>query len=150
GDLGISAGGTSVGLRAAATADLRYFEQPLPLVIRANLGYLFDNSAELVSTVERARYDSLPAATRRSVTNEDRNLITRIERFALGINRLDMLGFGLGVEVPLELMSDLWLSPLLEWQLGIPINRQGYNCLSVPTNASVSGSDGCLALTGLS
>jgi outer membrane protein OmpA-like peptidoglycan-associated protein len=150
GDLGITAGGTSIGLRAAATADLRHLEQHVPVIVRANIGYLFDNSAHLVETVEDERYNSLPAATRRSPSNEDRNLVTRIERFALDINRVDMLGVGLGVEAPLHVSDDFWVHPLLEWQLGIPVNRQGYNCLSTQTGSSIRTPDGCLALTGLS
>jgi outer membrane protein OmpA-like peptidoglycan-associated protein len=150
GDLGITAGGTSIGIRAAATADLRHLEQHVPVIVRANIGYLFDNSAHLVESVEDQRYDSLPAATRRSPSNEDRNLITRVERFALDINRVDMIGLGLGVEVPLQIMSDFSLQPLLEFQLGIPVNRQGYNCLSTQSGSSISTPDGCLALTGLS
>lgn len=150
GDLGITAGGTSIGLRGAATADLRHLQDQLPLIIRANIGYLFDNSAKLIESVEAARYESLPAATRRSLRNEDRHLVNRIERFGLGISRVDTLGLGLGLEAPLPILDDFALHPLLEWQIGIPINRQGYNCLSVPTDATVNGSDGCLALTGLS
>jgi OmpA-OmpF porin, OOP family len=149
GDLGVLFAGTSVGLRGAATADLRHIDDPLPLIFRANLGYLFDNSSKLIESVEQQRYESLPPATRRSPANEDRNLVTRIERFALGINRVDMFSIDLGVEAPLQVSKDFYIHPLLEWQLGIPVNRQGYSCLSVPTDASIDGPDGCLAITGL-
>jgi OOP family OmpA-OmpF porin len=149
GDLGVLFSGTSVGLRGMATADLRHIDHPLPLIFRANLGYLFDNSAKLIESVEAQRYESLPPATRRSPANEDRNLVTRIERFALGINRVDMFSIDLGVEAPLKVAKDFYVHPLLEWQLGIPVNRQGYSCLSVPTDASIDGPDGCLAITGL-
>src|SRR5262249_19608271 len=111
GDLGITAGGTSVGLRAAGTADLRHLEKPVPLIIRGNLGYLLDNSSQLVEDVERARYDALPLATRRSYANEDRNLVTRVERFALGINRVDRFQFALGLEAPLNVAEDFFIPP---------------------------------------
>jgi OmpA-OmpF porin, OOP family len=149
GDLGVLFAGTSVGLRGAATADLRQLKDPLPVIFRANLGYLFDNSSQLIKSVEDQRYESLPPETRRSKENEDRHLVTRIERFALGINRVDMFNIGLGVESPLSIATNFFVHPLLEVQLGIPVNRQGYSCLSVPTNASIDGADGCLAITGL-
>jgi outer membrane protein OmpA-like peptidoglycan-associated protein len=149
GDLGVLFASTSVGLRGLATADFRQLKDPLPLIFRANLGYLFDNSSELIKDVEDQRYESLPPETRRSKANEDRHLVTRIERFALGINRVDMFNIGLGVESPLAIATNFFVHPLLELQLGIPVNRQGYSCLSVPTNASIDAPDGCLAITGL-
>lgn len=149
GDVGLTAGATSVGLRAAMTADLQRLERPWPLILRANIGYLFNNSSQLISDEEQQRYDALPVASRRSQPNEDRQLVTRIERFGLGVDRLDTLGIGLGAEVPLRVHADFFIHPLLEWQIGIPINRQGYNCLSVATNASIDGSDGCFADTGI-
>jgi outer membrane protein OmpA-like peptidoglycan-associated protein len=76
--------------------------------------------------------------------------VTRVERFALGINRVDMFSIGLGLEAPLSVATDFTIHPLLEWQLGIPVNRQGYSCLSVPTGATIESPDGCLAITGLS
>ena len=151
GELGVKGSATSLGLRAAASADLRKAAAlPFPLLVRANVGYLLDNSSKLVESAEQARYNALPAASRREPRNEDRNLINRHERFGLGINRVDMLGFGLGLEAPFELAPELFLAPLVEWQLGVPINRQSYDCLSVPTEANVKSSDGCLAVTGLS
>jgi OOP family OmpA-OmpF porin len=150
GDLGVLLAGTSLGVRGAATADLRYMQQVVPLILRANLGYLLDNSSALVESVENARYAALPVATRRDMASEDRHLVTRIERFALGVNRLDMLTIGIGAEAPLTVMRDFYVHPLLEWQLGIPVNRQGYSCLSLPAAATVDGVDGCLAITGLS
>jgi OOP family OmpA-OmpF porin len=150
GDLGVLFSGTSLGVRGAATADLRYLQEPVPLILRANLGYLLDNSSALIEAVERGRYAALPSATRRDLASEDRHLVTRIERFALGVNRVDMFSIGLGVEAPLAVATDFYIHPLLEWQIGIPVNRQGYSCLSVSTDAGISGQDGCLAITGLS
>jgi outer membrane protein OmpA-like peptidoglycan-associated protein len=150
GDLGVLFAGTSLGMRGAATADLRQIEKPVPLILRFNLGYMLDNSSALIEAVERGRYASLPAATRRDLPSEDRHLVTRVERFALGINRVDMFSIGLGLEAPLAVATNFYVHPLLEWQLGIPVNRQGYSCLSVPTGATIESPDGCLAITGLS
>lgn len=148
GDLGVIFKGTSVGFRGLATADLRRIEEPLPLVVRANFEYLLDNSGALVDGVEQARYDTLPSA--KPIDNEERHLVNRIERFALGINRVDMVTLALGVEAPLSVAEDFYIQPLLEWRLGIPVNRQGYSCLSIPTSAGPDGGDSCLAIEGLS
>jgi len=150
GDVGVTGDSTSAGLRAAVTADLTHLDTPVPLIVRANIGYLLNNAAQLIKGVESDRYAALPASNRRPELNEDRHLLTRIERFALGIDRVDLFTVGVGVEAPLALMPDFYVQPLAEWQLGLPVNRQGYDCLAVPTDAGVSGSDGCLATTGIS
>lgn len=118
---------TSIGLRASGALDLQKLDEPVPFIARLNLDYLFDNSAKVVDEIETLRYKSLvmPAIDRR---DETRHLVTRVERFGLGINRVDMLSVGVGVEVPLELATDFFLHPMLEYRLGLPINRQGYDC----------------------
>jgi len=150
GDLGVTFDATSLGLRPALTADFTSLERPFPLILRANVGYLLNNSSELAEKVERERYNALPEATRRPWEDEDRHLLTRIERFGLQIDRVDTFSVGVGAEVPIQLARDFYLQPLVEWELGIPVNRQRYDCLLVPTDATVDGSDGCLATTGLS
>jgi outer membrane protein OmpA-like peptidoglycan-associated protein len=150
GDLGVILSGTSVGIRGLATADLRRIREPAPVIIRGNLEYLLDNSSALIEGVEQARYDSLPIGSRRPIENESQHLVNRIERFALGINRVDMLTFSLGVEAPLQVDDDFFIQPLLEWRLGIPVNRQGYSCLSVATTGGADDvNDSCLAIEGL-
>jgi outer membrane protein OmpA-like peptidoglycan-associated protein len=149
GDLGVILKGTSIGIRGLATADLRRIEEPVPLVFRANLEYLLDNSNALIDGVEKARYDTL-GADRRPIENEDRHLVNRIERFALGINRVDLFSISIGAEAPLQVDEDFFIQPLIEWRIGIPVNRQGYSCLSVATTAGIDGADSCLAIEGLS
>lgn len=150
GDVGIKGSSVSAGLRLATTLDFRHLDAlALPLVFRANVGYFLDNSSQLIEDTESARYNAIPSSSRRPRADEDRHLINRIERFGLGINRVDLLNLGVGIEVPLRLAEDLFLQPLVEWTLGIPVNRQGFDCLSVPTDANNKGSDGCLAVNGL-
>jgi outer membrane protein OmpA-like peptidoglycan-associated protein len=150
GNVGLDGGSISAGLRVAATGDCRHLKSlQLPLIVRANVGYLLDNSSKLIEDTENARYNALPSSTRRPRADEDRHLVNRIERFGLGINRVDILGFGLGIEVPLRLAQDFFLQPLVEWTLGVPVNRQDFDCLSVPTDATNKSSDGCLAVDGL-
>ena len=143
---------TSIGLRALASFDARELPQPAPFVARFNLGYLFDNSALTIEELEDARYAALSKPRLRA--NEQRNLVTRYERYALGINRVDQFTLGLGVDAPIEVAERLVLSPLLEWKFGVPVNRQAYDCF-VPTSAplvdgGVDGGDRCLGEVGAS
>ena len=151
GDIGLVLSGTSAGLRGNVSADFRELPARIPLLARFNLQYFFDNSSNLVDDVEQARFDALPVADRRPFEDEDRQLITRVERFALDVNRTDFLNLGLGVEAPLKVARDFFVQPLVEWTWQIPINRQGYDCLFVP---EVPGGDdpvgdGCLDRQGL-
>jgi len=92
---------TSFGLTGAVALDLQRQASPIPLIFRFNVDYLFDNSAKVLDDIEDVRYQALedPASRR----NEVRNLITRVERFGLGVNRVDTLTLALGMEVPLQL-----------------------------------------------
>ncbi len=153
GDIGLVLASTSFGLRGNATADLRRLDDAIPLIARFNLDYYFNNSAALVEDVEKQRYDNL-VDRNPDPSLEDRHLITAVERFALGIDRTDSLSFGLGFEAPLEVSTDFFLQPLIEWTLSVPINRQGYNCLFIPAEPGgsepIPGQDGCLDLQGFS
>ncbi|HYQ02879.1 MAG TPA: carboxypeptidase regulatory-like domain-containing protein [Polyangiaceae bacterium] len=121
GGVGPSGAGTSFRLAALASADLRGISQtPLPLRLTTNVGYFFDNSGHLVEDTERSRGQR----------------ITRFERFGLDVNRVDRVELGLGVEGTLP-----YVHPFVEWNVGIPTNRQGYKCTK---SLSYSG-DQCLA-----
>ncbi len=123
GSVGLSGKGTSFRLAALAAADLRGLSSPVPLSILTNFGYLADNSGALVADTEQSR------GTR----------ITRVERFGLGINRVDRLQAGLGVQVMLPVVQ-----PFAEWNLEVPVNRQSYVC---NPRRSYSG-DRCLSNDG--
>jgi len=151
GDIGLVAKSTSLGIRANVAADLRRLPSNVPFIARFNMQYYVDNSAQLTNDVERQRYDALPDADP-DFGDETRNLLTRVERFALGINRVDRLTIGLGLEAPLKAAENFYISPMLEWRLGVPINRQGYSCLFVPStpggSTPIAGDDGCLDIQG--
>jgi outer membrane protein OmpA-like peptidoglycan-associated protein len=117
---------TSVGLRADAAFDLQGMKSPAPLIMRLNLDYLFDNSASAVEDIEDQRYESLPSPMQKS--DEVAHLVSRVERYGLGINRVDLLTPAFGVEIPLELTDDFYFHPLLEYRISFPINRAGYDC----------------------
>lgn len=107
GSVGLSGKGTGFRLAALASADLHGLASPLPLRILTNFGYLADNSGALVADTEQNRGSR----------------ITRVERFGLGINRVDRVQTGLGVEVMLPVVQ-----PFVEWNLEVPVNRQNYVC----------------------
>lgn len=117
---------TSVGLRADAAFDLQGMSNPWPLIIRINFDYLFDNSARIIEDIEDERYDSLPSPMAES--DEVAHLLRREERYGLNVNRVDMLTPSVGLELPLTLSDDFYFHPMLEYRLGFPINRDGYDC----------------------
>ncbi|UQA59068.1 OmpA family protein [Polyangium aurulentum] len=131
GSVGVAGAGTSANFRALASMDFRKpGGQGFPLRINVNLGYKVDNSGQVVKEVEAAR-----ALEYRD--GRDRQPISRIERFGLGINRVDFFQPYIGVEVPLR-----WLQPYLEYTVDVPVNRQGYECHT----GRVSRGDVCLGL----
>jgi outer membrane protein OmpA-like peptidoglycan-associated protein len=148
GDVGPVLSGTSFGFRLGASTDLRRLREPFPLQTRLSFDYFFDNSGKLIEDVEDARYAALGAAARDRLF-EDRHLLRRVERFALGINRVDTFSIGVGIEAPLRAAEDFHLHPLAEWQIGIPVNRQNFDCLALTTDASAAGPDGCLDTEGI-
>ena len=145
GSIGVVGRATTVGLRASATADLRAAARARPLIARFNLRYLFDNSGRLARGTEDGRYAALgPSATPRG--DEYRHLLTPAERFGLQVNRVDRVDLRLGMELPLLPRARVHVSPQIEWSIGLPVNRQGYDCVTT----RVSERDGCLADRGFS
>lgn len=157
GDAGVDFSSTTVGLRGNLSTDFRHLPDGdgFPLVARMNLEYVFDQSQELVEGTEDARYERLDASgAARSRRNEVRHLVSRFERFANDVNRTDFFRIGLGLEAPFEVGRDTYLHPLLEWQLGVPVNRQGFDCPQVTGVADIgtqdSTVDSCLGEEGFS
>ncbi len=148
--LGVDAGGTSFGLRANLSIDLRKLtKSEVPLILRGNFGYIFDQSIKMVDKTEERRYRNLPDAAVRA--DEYRHLVRRDERLALNINRIDRAIIALGLEVPLKPAKRFALHPIAEWQLDIPVNRQGYDCpfITLPgSSQKLGGTDSCLADEG--
>lgn len=115
GGIGVDGSGTGFALRAVGTMDLNNHSNAadnIPLRAHLNLGYKFDNSGKVVEDIENTE----PPDGRGGP-------ITRIERFGLGINRVDSFQIGLGAEYVHE-----YLRPFLEWTIDVPVNRQGYVC----------------------
>jgi len=130
GGVGLDSGSTSFALRALATADLNNrsrVDDRIPLRFHSNIGYLFDNSSNIVSTVENT-----PRPQGRG------GPVSRIERFGLDINRVDFFQLGFAAEYVHE-----FVRPFLEWSIDVPVNRQSYTC--VVREAAANG-DVCLGL----
>jgi outer membrane protein OmpA-like peptidoglycan-associated protein len=130
---------TSFGFRGNVTLDFRAYERrKIPLVARFNTQYWFDNSAKLTEGIEDQRYGALGGVV--PSPPETRHLLTAFERFAYGVNRMDHVRLAAGLEAPLE-AGKVGLHPMFEWQWDIPIDRQGFQCVTT----AIPNDDSCLA-----
>jgi len=118
---------TSVGVRLSSNFDFRERARKAPVLLRFNAQYFFDNSSKLV--------DDLQAE----------GPLSPFERFAYGVNEVDTVRLGFGVELPFE-VKRAGLRPLVEWRWDIPVDRQGFPCDA----ATVPVGDGCLSDAGAS
>ena len=123
---GIGFDATNIAFAALGTLDLSNRRDPaqrIPLRLHANFGYLFDNSGKVASSTEQSRGQP----------------ISRFERFALDINRVDSVLAALGGEYVGTIFQ-----PFAEWSIDITANRQGYACSIHGT----SPGDACLVNVG--
>jgi outer membrane protein OmpA-like peptidoglycan-associated protein len=120
GSVGLSWDSTSARFGGIGTADLRGLSSPVPLRFSANVAYFLDNTADVLTDTENAR--GVP--------------VTRIERYGLGVNRIDHFDFYVGAEA---LLSDERVRPFVETHILAATNRQGYVC-----PVGNPGRDGCL------
>nr|MBK7063887.1 OmpA family protein [Deltaproteobacteria bacterium] len=154
GDIGLLGDSTSADFGVLSTLDLRDFGASVPLRFHINAHYYLDNSSAIVSQTEERRRAAQPGydAARCASGAIDPTCfleVSRIERHALGINRVDRFGINLAAEAELP-----WVRPFLEWHVGVPVNRQGYSCFEPGTGMSGPGGaaddDACLAREGFS
>jgi outer membrane protein OmpA-like peptidoglycan-associated protein len=141
GGVGVAGSGTSALFRIMGGADFRKpNDGGFPLRISVNFGYKIDNSGKLVEGVEhdRAVAAGIPPNNSMNDPGPQRLPITRIERFGLGINRVDTLPIAIGVGLPFSRVQ-----PYIEWSLDVPANsRNQYIC---HTGRLFNG-DACLGL----
>ncbi len=134
GGVGLLGAATSFAMRGLMTLDLNNRTEKsdrIPLRAHVNLGYYFDNSSKLVENLEET-----PPPEGRG------GRVTRIERYGLGISRVDSFQIGLGTEY-----IHPYVRPFIEWNLDIPVNRQGYECVITDrTNDRTENADQCLKL----
>jgi outer membrane protein OmpA-like peptidoglycan-associated protein len=120
GAVGLDGKGTSAKFGGIGTIDLRGLQTHTPLRFSLNAVYFLDNSADVLVATEEARGTS----------------VTRIERFGLGVNRVDQFQLLLGGEF---FAADERVRPFVEEKVGFANNRQRYACK--PDNVS---HDSCL------
>ena len=124
GSVGLDGGGTSAKFGAIATADLRgtpTSSSHVPLRFSANVVYSLDNTGAVLQDTETARGEP----------------VTRIERYGLGVNRVDHFDFLLGGEA---FIADERVRPFIEGRILTPNNRQNYAC-----HVNNPSQDNCLA-----
>jgi outer membrane protein OmpA-like peptidoglycan-associated protein len=124
GSVGLDGGGTSAKFGGVATADLRgtaTSSSHIPLRFSANVIYSLDNTGAVLQDTENARGEP----------------VTRIERYGLGVNRVDHFDFLLGGEA---FLADERVRPFIEGRVLTPNNRQNYAC-----HVNNPSHDNCLA-----
>jgi len=109
GSVGLDGSGTSAKFGGIGTIDLRGLESKVPLRFSLNAVYFLDNTSDVLGPTEQAR--GAP--------------VTRIERYGLGVNRVDQFQLFIGAEA---LLADERVRPFLEEKIGFATNRQGYPC----------------------
>jgi OmpA-OmpF porin, OOP family len=154
GGVGTDSAATSVGLRGNLSLDLRELTQKhVPMQLRFNGGYVFNNTDALVEGTERARLRNIQAQTGADIDARDeyRHLARRDERFALGVDRVDHALIALGVELPLEASERFAIHPMAEWGLEIPVNRQDFDCpyITDQRGNKIGGTDSCIGREGV-
>jgi OmpA-OmpF porin, OOP family len=117
GSVGLDGNATSAKFGLIGTGDLRDLESHTPVRISANVVYSLDNTGDVVTATEAARQ----AVEMSPVTIP----ITRIERYGLGIDRVDHFDFRLGGEF---FVADDRARPFIEASVIAPFNRQNYLC----------------------
>jgi outer membrane protein OmpA-like peptidoglycan-associated protein len=131
GAVGLDGSGTSAKFGGIGTLDLRGLESHTPLRFSANAIYFVDNSGDVLQSTEQARGQP----------------VTRIERYGLGVNRVDQFQILIGGEA---FFADERVRPFVEEKIGFANNRQGYACPQGAGGSTVAGragpsNDQCLA-----
>src|SRR5208283_1474092 len=94
GKVGLDGSGTSAKFGGLGTVDLRGLESHVPLRFSLNAVYSLDNTGDVVAATEQAR----GAAADPTNPNPTPQPVTRIERYGLGVNRVDHFDFFAGAE----------------------------------------------------
>ena len=122
GSVGLDGGGTGFKFGPVGTMDLRpALNKEWAPRVSLQADYMFDNSGDVLSQHEA----------------NIKQPSTRIERFGLGVNRVDHVDLALGVE---SLFVEGRVRPFIEYNMLIPSNRQSYAC-----HANNPSGDQCLA-----
>ncbi|MCP4601503.1 MAG: OmpA family protein [Proteobacteria bacterium] len=139
GEVSVSFKGTSFDLGLLSTFDFTEINEKTPIRAHLNIGYFFDRSANLIEDIEILRGG---CGTDIDTDGEIdfKGCLNPVERTALNINRNDQMKVGIGVDALLP-----YVTPLIEYWLEIPVNRQDFTCPSIPGNP-----DSCMKEAGAS
>lgn len=96
GDTSFDFGASELRLRALLTSDFYKATESIPLRAHLNVGFVLDNSDNLVP---------------------DGGQLTEAERFALGVNDYNRLTVGFGLEVPVK-----YVTPYIEYNVEFPLD----------------------------
>ncbi len=139
GEVDFSFKGTSFPLGLLTTLDFKKFNEKIPLRAHFNFIYRFDNTAKLVQEVE----DRRGGCNKNMDDDEDPEFdgcLNSVERVGLDIDRTDQFRIGIGLDASVP-----YVSPIIEYNLDIPVNRQGFSC---PTEGPNNTSDSCMSKEG--
>jgi outer membrane protein OmpA-like peptidoglycan-associated protein len=133
GAVGLDGSGTSAKFGGLGTIDFRGLESKVPMRFSLNAIYMVDNTADVVAPTEQARGIAANLMNPQPVT--------RIERYGLGVNRVDHFDILAGVEF---FAAEEKVRPFIEAKILIPNNRQGYAC-----KVNNPSQDNCMAINGI-
>ncbi len=138
GEVAVSLEGTSFDLGLMTSFDFTEINDNVPLRAHLNFGYYFDRAANLVDQIEADR-GGCGTDQNNDGQVDYQGCLNPVERTALSIDRNDQFYIGIGVDAPFP-----YVSPILEYNLEIPVNRQDFTCPE-----SIPGSpDSCMHKEG--
>ncbi|MCP4680244.1 MAG: OmpA family protein [Deltaproteobacteria bacterium] len=129
GEVAFSFKGTSFPLGLLSSFDFKELSDKIPVRAHLNAVYKFDNSYKSIESLELSNGGCGTDENNDGQLDYD-GCVNPAERVAFNINRNDQLGIGIGVDAALP-----YITPLIEYHLEIPINRQGFECgFNIPGN----------------
>lgn len=137
GDVDVDMSGTSFGFDGLATFDFNGLNDRAPLRGHLMAGYFIDRSANLIEDFEKANGGCGTLDDAGHVEYE--GCLSPIERTSLGINRNDQFRWGVALDAPFP-----YVSPMVEYRMEVPVNRQDFVC---PTGIENSN-DSCMDKEG--
>jgi outer membrane protein OmpA-like peptidoglycan-associated protein len=129
--------GTSFGFDTLATFDFTELSEKAPIRAHLMAGYWVDNAYNLIKDIERQGGGCGTDSDGDGLV-EYQGCISPVERTALGIDRNDQVKLGIGIDALLP-----YVSPMFEYNVEIPVNRQGFTCPQIPGSF-----DACMADAG--
>lgn len=140
GEVDVSLKGASFPLGLISSFDFRKINEKIPLRAHLNFIYRFDNSSKLVEAVENRRGGCGKDMDGDGDLEFD-GCLNAVERVALDIDRTDQFRIGVGIDAILP-----YVTPIVEYNLDIPINRQDYTC---PNTGNPYSEDECMKEIGI-